>query len=300
MFARVFVLCSFLTVAACDSAPPASNAAGPEAAEPEPTSAQTAEPGSNAIDAAVAAATRSESNVARDGARHPAETLAFFGIEPDMQVLEIWPGGGGWYTEILAPLLADEGNLTVAVIGAGHVDFENERLAGLFTRFNQQFRDKIAADPQTYGGITLTELWAPTELNMVEPGSQDMIVTFHNLHNWLAWGQSEQVLASFYDALKPGGLLGMTDHRATPGKEVDPKATNGYVDQEFAISTIEAAGFEFVAASDVNANPKDTADHPAGVWTLPPTMALGDDNAEHYRAIGESDRLTLLFRKPSE
>lgn len=296
------MLCLSLAVAACNGeTPPADDSTTTDQTTPATTTTTSERAAvTGPIGAAVDASNRSESHRSRDPFRHPAATLAFFGIEPDMQVLEIWPGGSGWYTEILAPLLTGQGQLTVALIGAGHLDFENQNLAKLFTRFNGEFSAKVAADPETYGDIVVSELWAPTEITPVEAGSLDMIVTFRNLHNWLAWGQSEQVLAVFYAALRPGGLLGLTDHRSATDGEVDPQARSGYVNQDFAITTIEAAGFEFVASSEVNANPLDTRDHPAGVWTLPPTLALGDDNADHYLAIGESDRMTLLFRKPAK
>ena len=245
-----------------------------------------------AIEAAVAAPHRSEAHRARDAYRHPVETLAFFGIRPDMHVVEVWPGGAGWYTAILAPLLAGEGRLTVAVFGESA-----DRLRDMFMEANDTLRATLAADPETYGGVEVTALWPPSEVDIAPPGSADAVLTFRNLHNWMRWGQTGDVLAAFHRALKPGGLLGVTDHRAPADAPVDPEARSGYVSQAHAIGLIEAAGFELVATSEINANPRDTADHPRGVWTLPPRYALGDEDRAKYEAIGESDRFTLLFRK---
>ncbi len=240
---------------------------------------------------------RSEAHRDRNQYRHPAATLKFFGLEPDMNVLEIWPGGGGWYTEILAPYLADDGKLTVAIVGAGIANWENERLSMLLQRGNARFNEKIESG-DTYGKIALTELWVPTETNLGEEESYDMVVTFRNLHNWLAWGKVDETLAAIHRVLKPGGYLGLIDHRANPDADLDPNARNGYVDQDFAVKTITAAGFEFVGSSEINANANDAKDHPSGVWTLPPTLARGDENRARYLDIGESDRMTVLFRKP--
>jgi len=255
--------------------------------------AASAAPDRAAIEAAVAAPTRSAENRARDVYRHPADTLAFFGIRPDMRVVEIWPGGAGWYTEILAPLLKNDGHLTVAIPGDQVDQFREAILAA-----NERFLRTLESDPATYGRVRVTSLWAPGQVDIAEPGSADAVLTFRNFHNWMRWGQVEATLAAIHRALRPGGILGITDHRSPADKPVDPEARNGYVNQAHAIELIQAAGFEFVGSSEVNANPKDTADHPRGVWTLPPTLMLGDQDRETYVAIGESDRFTLLFRKP--
>jgi len=244
------------------------------------------------IDDAVAAKTRSESNVARDKYRHPAETLRFFGVEPDMTVVEIWPGGG-WYTEVLGPLLAEEGQLYLAVF-SDKAEGQPEYRA----RLNKALREKIKADPAAYGDVKITHLHIPGELVIAPAGSADRVFTFRNVHNWLAADQSETAFKAFFDALKPGGMLGVVEHRAKPGTDLAAMKQSGYVTEEKVIELARSAGFELVEKSDVNANPKDTANHPKGVWTLPPSLRLGDTDRAKYEAIGESDRMTLLFRKP--
>lgn len=243
------------------------------------------------IDAAVAAATRTESNAARDVHRHPAETLRFFGVEPDMTVVEIWPGGG-WYTEILAPLLAEDGQLYVAVF--------SDKASGqpaYRARLNRSLRDKFAANPETYGNVKITHLHIPGETQIAPPASADFVLTFRNVHNWLAADEADAAFKAFFAALKPGGMLGVVEHRAKPGTDLAAMKKSGYVTEEKVIELARAAGFELVKQSEVNANPKDTAAHPEGVWTLPPTLRLGEKDREKYVAIGESDRMTLLFRK---
>ena len=249
----------------------------------------------DALDEAVKAPHRSAEHRARDTWRHPAETLRFFGIRPDMNVLEIWPGKSGWFTEILAPYLAGKGQLTVAVFGD-----QTDQYRDFMLKANDEFAAKLDADPAVYEAVAVTSLWAPGQTAMVPPGSQDMVLTFRNLHNWMRWGQTEDVLLACFEALKPGGILGVTDHRSPEGREIDPEARNGYVDQSTAVRLVEAAGFRFVGSSEINANPKDTADHPSGVWTLPPTLTLGDKDRKKYTAIGESDRFTLKFVKPAD
>jgi predicted methyltransferase len=235
---------------------------------------------------------RSPVNRARDADRHPLETLEFFGVNRGMTVLEVWPGAGGWYTEILAPLLNDKGHYIAAVWPA---DPNNAYVReGL-----KNFSAKLASNPKLYGKAKVTSLGYPSALHPVRPGSVDVVVTFRNLHNWL--GQDDAapaMLKAMYDALKPGGILGVVDHRADPKSPVDPRARLGYVNESFAIELIKSAGFEFVASSEISANPKDTHDYDQGVWTLPPTYRLGDKDRARYTEIGESDRFTLKFQKP--
>ena len=230
----------------------------------------------------------------RDAHRHPLETLEFFGIAPDQDVLEIWPGGGGWYSRILAPYLKDEGSLTVALFGDGI----EHRFASFFGQADQKFKDEIVGNTERNGQVGTTALFAPTHLNLGEADSYDMILTFRNLHNWMMWDQTEAHLAEFYRVLKPGGVLGLTDHRAAVARPNNPTANDGYVDEAYAIKLIQAAGFVLADIADINDNPRDTKDHPAGVWTLPPTYRLGETDREKYAAIGESDRFTLKFIKP--
>lgn len=243
-----------------------------------------------AIERLLAADHRSPENRARDPYRHPLETLLFFGIDSDMTVVEVWPGADGWYTEIMGPLLADRGTLYAAMMPPtpGNV-YVARNLAS--------FEAKLAARPDLYGKVVVTRL-GPGDFNIAPRGSADAVVTFRGLHGWMNLGLEKEALAEMYRALKPGGILGVVDHRGDPAKPQDPRATSGYVNEEFAISLIRGAGFELVARSEINANPKDTKDHPQGVWTLPPSYRLGSRDREKYEAIGESDRFTLKFRKP--
>lgn len=233
---------------------------------------------------------RSEANRARDEYRHPKETLLFFGIRPEMTVVEVWPGGG-WYTEVIAPLLAKKGTY----YAAGRAP--NPESAGT-TRNIKAFNDKLAARPDLYGRVIVTSL-DPGHTEIAPPGSADLVVSFRNLHNWMGADFAPAALEAMYRALKPGGVLGIVEHRGDPATPQDPKAQSGYVNEDYAIRMIEAAGFRLVAKSEVNANARDTKDHPKGVWTLPPTWAMKDEDRARYAAIGESDRFTLKFVKPS-
>jgi predicted methyltransferase len=250
---------------------------------------------------AVASDLRSDAEKARDVWRHPAETLAFFGVEPDMKVVEVWPGGG-WYTNILAPWLASSGGTLVAA-GFDAASIEDpERRA----RTEQRIAEFKAgyADPK-FGTIEHS-VFSATSGPLTADGSADVVLTFRNVHNWMSNSYAEKFFADAYLALKPGGVLGVVEHRLPSTEAQDPKAASGYVHEDYVKGLAAAAGFEFVEASEVNANPLDTADHPFGVWTLPPNnAATGRDGAtvegfdpEKYKAIGESDRMTLKFRKP--
>ena len=240
------------------------------------------------LDAAVHNPQRSAKFVARDGARHPLEELAFFGVRPQSTVVEIWPGGGYW-TEILAPFLHDHGVYYAALEGRQ----ASETATAEADKNNAVFRQKIAADPATYGKVI------PTVLGVGETDIADVVLTFRNLHNWLKQGYAPEAFAAFYRALKPGGVLGIEDHRGQRDIPQDPAAADGYVRQDYAIALAEKAGFTFVGSSEINANPKDTKDYEQGVWTLPPTFRLGDKDHDRYAAIGESDRFTLKFMKPA-
>jgi predicted methyltransferase len=247
------------TIAACGGPPVAAHAAN-------------STPLGDDIQARVAQATAGEWRSAearrRDIYRHPKETLLFFGLKDDMHVVEMSPGSG-WYTAILAPALAPRGQLTVT------------------SRF-----DALAKRPDIFGHVELT---SPLQLGAA--GSADMVLTFRNMHNWVGeHGEEQEVLARVFATLKPGGILGLVDHRAKA--DAAPPGAGGYLREDWVIAQVEKSGLRFVAKSEINANPKDTTDHPKGVWTLPPTYALGDADRAKYEAIGESDRMTLKFVKP--
>jgi predicted methyltransferase len=240
-----------------------------------------------AIAAAVDAPTRTPANRLRDQYRHPRETLSFFGVRPDHNVVEIWPGGG-WYTEILAPLLAEQGQYWAVANGLGGI----ERLK--------------AANPAVYGKIRTAAFPAFNAGDARVPnGSADVVLTFRNVHNWRMGYQrpdkqdyAPEAFAQMFAMLKPGGTLGVVDHRLPESAPDERERTSGYIKVSTVRRLAEAAGFRFVASSEVNANPRDTADWPNGVWTLPPSLALKDQDRERYLAIGESDRMTLKFVKP--
>ena len=236
---------------------------------------------SDALNKAVASTSRRPEDAARDKYRHPIETLEFFEMKPDMTVVEIWPGAG-WYTDILAPYLHDRGKLYVAIPSG-------ENAAA--------YRKKLADDPARFGKVTITDLDPPDKMEIAPAGSADIVVTFRNVHNWMRRGHGEQVFKAMYAALKPGGILGVEEHRADPSKPQDPAAASGYVREDYVIRMAEQAGFQLAGKSEINANPKDTKDYPKGVWTLPPTLRLGDTDKVKYLAIGESDRMTLKFIK---
>ena len=233
---------------------------------------------------------RSEQHKSRDQYRHPLATLNFFELEPNMTVVEIWPGGKAWYTEILAPYLKQKGTLYAAHFSA------NSEIP-YFTKNLQKFNDKIKAQPDVYSNITVTTLQPPQFLEIAPKGSADRVLTFRNVHNWMKNDQAELVFKAMYDALKPGGILGIVEHRGLADSKQDPKALSGYVTEAHVISLAKKAGFTLLAKSEINANSKDTTIHPKGVWTLPPALRLKDQDKETYLAIGESDRMTLKFIK---
>jgi predicted methyltransferase len=250
-----------------------------------PARAEPVDPG---LQRAVDAPLRSAKNRARGPFRHPGEVLTFFGVKPDSVVVEIDPGAAGYWTEILAPYLKAKGRY----IAANPQATTDEAKRG-----DKAFAAKLAADPAAFGAVA-TSVFAADRLPIAPPGSADFVLTFRNLHNWLKSGEAEASLKAFYAALKPGGVLGIVDHRGLTSAPQDPQALSGYVRQDYAIHLIEGVGFKFVAASEANANPRDTKDYPKGVWTLPPTYRLKDVDRAKYQAIGESDRFTLKFVKP--
>lgn len=242
-----------------------------------------------ALTTILAAEHRSPENRARDRFRHPKETLLFFGIRPEMRVLEVWPEPG-WYSEVIAPLLREKGKYYAAVIAP-------DRDSQYITERLEAYKRKLAARPDLYDRVSVVTFPADGG-DAVPPGSVDMVLTFRNIHNWMSQGTAAQAFATMYRALRPGGVLGVVEHRGNPALPQDPKAKSGYVTEDYAIKLIEAQGFRLVAKSEVNVNPKDTKDYEQGVWTLPPTYRLGDKDRDKYAAIGESDRFTLRFVKP--
>ncbi len=250
-----------------------------------------------AVDAALAGDHRSAENKARDVYRKPREVLEFVGLRRDMTVVEMSPGAG-WYTEILGPVLADQGRLYAAQFALNDVPTYQRRLLG-------SFLTKLAATPDLYKSTVITHFAPPYALEVAPRGSADLVLTFRNLHNWAAENEagvswSNVAFKAMHDALKPGGTLGIVDHRWPDPKTENPADRNGYISEERTIRLAEAAGFRFAARSELLRNPKDTHDHPRGVWTLPPSLALGEQDRDRYLAIGESDRYLLTFTKPTE
>nr|WP_085285983.1 methyltransferase [Colwellia chukchiensis] len=239
----------------------------------------------SSLEQAIAGDHRSSANKARDVYRHPLETLTFFGFQPEMTVVEITPGGG-WYTEILAPALKGKGKL----YGAHYPDTGADNY---YSNSRKKLEKKLAGNA-VFSEVILTD-FVPRQASELAPaGSADLVLTFRNLHNWQDAGV-EQVFKDAYKALKKGGVLGVVEHRLPEG--ADASKAKGYVSQSKTIAQAEAAGFRFVASSEINANSKDKANHPKGVWTLPPSLALGEKDKAKYMAIGESDRMTLKFVK---
>nr|WP_321360194.1 hypothetical protein [uncultured Hyphomonas sp.] len=255
------------------------------------------------LEIAIASDVRSPEEKARDAWRHPEETLEFLGVEPDDTVVEIWPGGG-WYTNILAPYLASGGGKLVAAMFDPSGIEDAERVARIETNI-ENFKSNYT-DPK-FGTITYTGFSASSG-PLTEPGTADVVLTFRNIHNWMAGGFEQKFFNDAYAALKPGGVLGVVEHRLPSTAIQDPQAPSGYVHEDYVKTLAENAGFEFAGSSEINANPADTADHPYGVWTLPPVSTEpkdGDEapegwDPESYQAIGESDRMTLKFIKPAE
>ena len=242
------------------------------------------------LSAAIAAPTRTPANVARDRYRHPLETLNFFGVKPNHTVVEIWPGGG-WYTEILAPYLASGG-------GTLYVAAPEWGRSGI-TKLQQ-------ANARLYGRLKLADYPVfDGKAAEIPAGSADVVLTFRNVHNWRMGYRrddkqdySAEAFRQIYAMLKPGGVLGIEDHRLPENAEAERERTSGYIKVSTVRRLAEQAGFRFAGASEVNANPKDSADWPDGVWTLPPSLRLKEQDKEKYLAIGESDRMTLKFVKP--
>lgn len=238
---------------------------------------------------AIAAPHRTPAMVERDKYRKPQAELEFFGIKPTMTVVEIYPGGGYW-TEILAPYLHHKGTYYIAIAPRS----AGERAA----KAHDNWRKRLDANQAVYGNVKIGDFGGGV-FKPAPDGSADLVLTFRNVHNWMGDGTADQAFASFFKALKPGGILGVEEHRANTDQPQDPKAESGYVREDYTIELAKKAGFEYVGKSEILANPKDTKDYPRGVWTLPPTLALGDQDRAKYLAIGESDNFVLKFRKPN-
>ena len=247
-----------------------------------------------ALQAAIDNGSRDPANVARDVHRHPGQTLAFFGIRPDQTVIEITPGGG-WYAEILAPYLKANGHYVAAVVDPQAV------AEGRGRDYQQRSKDglekKFAGAPAQFDRAHVVA-YDPAAPAFGPAGSADLVLTFRNVHNWRQAGQAEGMFKGFFEVLKPGGVLGVVEHRARADVAADDKS--GYVGQDQVIALARAAGFELAGSSEVNANPRDTKDHPNGVWTLPPSNNHPEADRAKYQAIGESDRMTLRFVKPRQ
>ena len=270
---------------ACEGTEQPGDAPEALAAIDEPTSAGLS------LDEILAGDHRSDANRARDPYRHPKETLEFFGLRPDMHVVEIWPGGG-WYTEVIAPYVNEQGQFSAA-----HWNPESDR--EFVQRAMNAYKEKLAAHPDLYGNAQMTVLMPPDHWDLGTPESADMVVTFRNIHNWMPRGTAEEMFQAMYKVLKPGGVLGVVEHRGNPAVPQDAKAASGYVNQDYAVQLAEQAGFVLEETSEINANPADTKDWDGGVWTLPPTLRLKEKDRDKYLAIGESDRFTLRFKKPA-
>ncbi|PRX30075.1 putative methyltransferase [Paraburkholderia sp. BL18I3N2] len=281
--AALATLTATLLLAAC---------AGPSASTSASTSA-SASSSPALLDAAISGPQRGDKARARDIYRHPKETLQFFEIAPSQSVLEIEPGGG-WYTDILAPYLRDHGKLYEAQYdgpqSAPSAEAQSNRAA---------FARKLAATPAVYGHVVVGTLHAGQFSGFPADASVDEVLTFRNIHNWIKDGQIDANLRAFYAVLKPGGVLGVEEHRAAPGTSLQQTIDTGYVTEDYVIEHARAAGFELAGKSEVNANPRDTKNYPNGVWSLPPTFEGGDVDRAKYAAIGESDRMTLRFVKPA-
>ena len=240
----------------------------------------------------IASEHRSAINKLRDKYRHPAQTLAFFGIKQDMTVIEVWPGKG-WYTEILAPFLKQGGGQFIAAGFPQHTGPKWRQ------RMQYDYQQWLAKSPADFDQVKLIEFGPPSFWQLGRDNSADAVLTFRNVHNWVKGGYEKEMFTAFYRVLKPGGLLGVVDHRANSDTHLATMKQSGYLSEKLVVSLAEQAGFILEEKSEINANPLDSKHHPEGVWTLPPTLRLGNKNQQKYKAIGESDRMTLRFRKPN-
>jgi len=287
-----------LVLTGCGSSPPPPPASNTVTAAPKPVADQPVQPPppqsadqpfAQKLDQVLAGSWRSDKNKARDQYRHPKQTLEFFGIKPGMTLIELTPGGG-WYAEVLAPLLKGSGNYIAAIVTPKKKEGEDAQDMDALSK-------KFSGDSAEYGDAKVQQfdLKAP---NFGPANSVDMVVTFRNVHNWVMADAAPGMFKAVFDVLKPGGVLGVVDHRAATGAELEKIKDSGYLPEDYVIKLATDAGFKLDAKSEINANPKDTKDYPEGVWTLPPSLALKDKDQDKYLAIGESDRMTLRFVKP--
>ena len=283
-------------LAACGSGEsPAPATAKPQPAAPVDQPAQPTPPASAAsladakLDTVLAGGWRSDANKARDQYRHPKQTLAFFDVKPGQTLIEITPGGG-WYAEILAPLMKGNGSYIAAIS-------RPRDAGGEAAQDKSALEKKFEGDAERYGEAK-TVVFDGKAPSFGAPGSADVVLTFRNVHNWVGGGNAEAMFKAFFDVLKPGGTLGVVDHRAAAGTDFEKIKDSGYIPEEMIVKFATDAGFRLADKSEINANPKDTKDYEKGVWTLPPTLTLGDQDKDKYLAIGESDRMTLKFVKP--
>jgi len=288
-----------LALAACGSSEtpaPTASAPAPEKAAPLDQPAQPMPPQSAndlagaKLDAVLAGDWRPDANKARDQYRHPKQTLEFFDVKPTDTLIEITPGGG-WYAQILAPLLQGSGTYIAAVS-------KPKNPSGEAAQDKSALQKMFEADAQHYGAAKTVEFDGAAPV-LGAPESADVVLTFRNVHNWVMADTAPAMFKAFFDVLKPGGTLGVVDHRAANGADLDKIKDSGYLPQDYVTKLATDAGFQLVAQSEINANPKDTKDYAKGVWTLPPTLTLKDQDREKYLAIGESDRMTLKFVKPA-
>ncbi len=250
--------------------------------------------GTTTLQTILASSHRSVANRDRDKYRHPAETLEFLGLRPNMTVVELW-SENGWYTEILAPFLAPKGQLIVTNFAPNNSKLP---LVVFLQKVALDFQQKLAANPEVFGKVKVVQVNPPNELTLAPDNSVDLVLTFRNIHNWVKGGYEDQVYAVAYKALKPGGIFGVEEHRAKMGISLAESIKTGYMSEDGVIAAVEKAGFKFVGKSEINANPKDTKDYLDGVWALPPTLRQGEKDRQHFLTIGESDRMTLKFVKP--
>ena len=244
------------------------------------------------LDSAIAGTHRSSANKARDVHRHPKETLLAMGLRPGMTVVEIWPDAG-WFTEIVAPALRDNGRYVAA-----HYPLEHASTNRSQRESRVAFEAMLKGTPAAYGKAEISDLATPDRLAVAPPGTADLVLSFRSVHVWAYRGTDDIMFKAAFDALKPGGFLGVEDHRAIEGTSKQKQVNSGYMTESYVIAAAEKAGFKLDAKSEVNANPRDTKDYGKGVWALPPSLSYGEQDRAKYLAIGESDRMTLRFIKP--